>query len=195
MKPKSITSLPNLPQIKVRQKDPKMMSRRVTPLPMQKQSTGSQKNQYLACLGSIENWRTNWQSTNKCREVSTAQPQTHRETMQKSLERKASSIPKNPCNSYQRKKETRDGICRCQIIEKISSLSLEQRTSSQATCKWKVPSKARSQRIKYGSSLEIGTNKICSTIEVGKTFANLPLSQIVPCQEKETSTEEAAARL
>ena len=72
MKSESITSLPSLPQIKVRQKDLKMMPRRGTPPANVEAKHRELENQYLACLGSIENWRTNWQSTNKCREVLTA---------------------------------------------------------------------------------------------------------------------------
>lgn len=79
--------------------------------------------------------------------------------------------------------------------KKNPSLCWEQRTSSQVVCKWRMPLKAWSQQIKSGSPLKIGTDKIYSTIEVGKTSANLPLSQTEPYQKKETRTEEAAAGL
>lgn len=86
-------------------------------------------------------------------------------------------------------------MCCCQMIENTLSFGLEQRTNSQVDYKWNMPSHARSQRIKLASSLEIDTNKIYLTIERGKTSSNLSLSQTIPCQKKETYTEEAAVGL
>lgn len=86
-------------------------------------------------------------------------------------------------------------MCCCQIIEKTTSLSLEQRTSSQADRKWNMSSEARTQQIKSASPLELDANKICATIEEGKISSNLPLSQTVSCQKKETRIEEAATGL
>lgn len=161
-----------------------MTTRKGTLPPMKKQSMRVKKATSLL-LKILWKWsqtkRTCGQSINKCRKVSAARPQIHRETIQKPFGHKKSSIAKNLCNKCHRKKDTQGKIC---LLDnrKTLSLGLEQCTSSQADRKWKMPSGERSYWIKFGSPVEIWTNKICLKMEEGKTSCSLPLSQIVPRQ-------------